>query len=94
MVWVGLCLLKTRPRHVYVSTDPPVLVPFIVMLYARLFGASYTYHLQDIHPEATNVVMPVNRVLFRILRWMDGAVMRRAATPLQSPCLTVGAYIR
>ncbi|KGD61223.1 hypothetical protein T9A_01672 [Alcanivorax jadensis T9] len=79
MVWVGLCLLKTRPRHVYVSTDPPVLVPFIVMLYARLFGASYTYHLQDIHPEATNVVMPVNRVLFRILRWMDGAVMRRAA---------------
>lgn len=78
MVWVAFCLLRTRPREVYVSTDPPVLVPFIVMLYARLFGASYTYHLQDIHPEATNVVIPVNRLLFRFLRWMDSAVMRRA----------------
>ncbi|MGB2247273.1 MAG: glycosyltransferase [Alcanivorax sediminis] len=78
MLWVAFCLLKTRPREVYVSTDPPVLVPFIVMLYARLFGASYTYHLQDIHPEATSVVIPVNRLLFRFLRWMDSAVMRRA----------------
>lgn len=78
MVWVAVCLIKTRPREVYVSTDPPVLVPFIVMLYACLFRASYTYHLQDIHPEATNVVIPVSRPLFRFLRWMDSVVMRRA----------------
>jgi hypothetical protein len=78
MVWVMGVLIWTRPRKVYVSTDPPVLVPFIVMVYAKLFRASYVYHLQDIHPEATNVVVTINSVLFRLLRWMDGLVMRHA----------------
>lgn len=78
MVWVMGVLIWTRPRKVYVSTDPPVLVPFIVMLYSKLFRASYVYHLQDIHPEATNVVVKVNPLIFRILRQMDTLVMRQA----------------
>lgn len=78
MVWVMMVLLWTRPRKVYVSTDPPVLVPCIVMLYAKLFRASYVYHLQDIHPEATNVVLPVKPSIYRCLRWIDGVVMRQA----------------
>lgn len=78
MVWVMGVLLWTRPRKVYVSTDPPVLVPFIVMVYAKLFRASYVYHLQDIHPEATNVVVPVNPLIFRCLQWIDGLTMRQA----------------
>lgn len=78
MLWVFLILLIKRPRKVYVSTDPPVLVPFIVMLYCAIFRAQYFYHLQDIHPEAANVVIPVKSWLFRILRWLDSVTMRRA----------------
>jgi glycosyltransferase involved in cell wall biosynthesis len=78
MLWVVGVLLWTRPRKVYVATDPPVLVPLVVMIYCKMFRASYVYHLQDIHPEAANVVVPLNPVLFRCLRWADGLVMRNA----------------
>lgn len=78
MFWVMGTLIWVRPDRVYVSTDPPVLVPFIVMLYSRLFRAQYTYHLQDIHPEATNVVIPMNKLVYRVLLKMDALTMRNA----------------
>ncbi len=78
MFWVFTVLLLKRPKKVYVSTDPPVLVPFIVMLYCAIFRTQYVYHLQDIHPEAANVVIPVKPWLFSILRWMDSITIRRA----------------
>ncbi|RAU16820.1 glycosyltransferase [Nitrincola tibetensis] len=78
MLWVAAVLLIKRPKKVYVSTDPPVLVPFIVMLYCKLFRASYVYHLQDIHPEAANVVIPVRPILYRLLLSMDALTMRHA----------------
>ena len=71
MIWALAVLVWTRPSRVYVSTDPPVLVPFIVMLYSRLFRAEYVYHLQDIHPQATQVVVPVNKVVFWVLNCLD-----------------------
>lgn len=79
MVWVFGVLLWTRPKKVYVSTDPPVLVPLIAMVYAAAFRAELVYHLQDIHPEAANVVFPVNPAVFRLLRWLDAMVMRHAS---------------
>jgi hypothetical protein len=78
MFWVLAVLLWVRPSRVYVSTDPPVVVPFIVMLYSRLFRAEYIYHLQDIHPEAANVVMPVNMLVYKILMELDAVSMRNA----------------
>lgn len=78
MVWVFLVLIWKRPTKVYVSTDPPVLVPFIVMVYCKLFFAKYVYHLQDIHPEAANIVIPVNKYIFNLLQWLDSSVMRNA----------------
>lgn len=78
MLWVFSILLLKRPKKVYVSTDPPVLVPFIVMIYCKLFRAHYVYHLQDIHPEAANVVIPVKPLLFRVLKGMDSTTMRHA----------------
>ncbi|MGX5913517.1 glycosyltransferase [Aliidiomarina sp. Khilg15.8] len=72
-------LLTTRPKHVYVSTNPPVLVPFIVFIYAKLFRASYTYHLQDIHPEITNIVLPMNPLLYRLLQAIDNVTLRHAS---------------
>lgn len=78
MLWVLGVLLWVRPERVYVSTDPPIVVPFIVMIYCRLFGAEYIYHLQDIHPEATNIVVSVNKILFKVLLAIDAMVMRHA----------------
>ncbi|PIE24854.1 MAG: glycosyltransferase [Neptuniibacter caesariensis] len=78
MLWVFAVLTIKRPKKVYVSTDPPVVVPFIVMIYSIIFRAEYIYHLQDIHPEATNVVIPIRPWLFRLLKWLDSITMRHA----------------
>ena len=79
MFFVFWTLSIQRPKIIYISTDPPVIVPFIVMLYSKIFGAKYIYHLQDIHPEAANVVIPLNKFVFKMLQWMDCATMRGAS---------------
>jgi hypothetical protein len=78
MFWTFLSLVRAKPANVYVSTNPPVVVPFIVAVYCRLFGARYVYHLQDIHPEAANIVMPVNGLLFKLLQAVDNFTLRHA----------------
>lgn len=78
MLWVAFNLVRERPRKVYVATDPPVLVPFIIFLYCKVARASYYYHLQDIHPEATDIVIPLNRLVMGLLRSMDNLTMRNA----------------
>ena len=78
MLWVITVLLWVRPSRIYVSTDPPVVVPFFVMLYSQLFGAEYIYHLQDIHPEATNTIISVNKWIYKFLLKMDSLSMRKA----------------
>lgn len=78
MCWVLWSLIRARPAKVYVSTDPPVVVPFIVAIYCRLFRVEFVYHLQDIHPEAANIVLPLNPMVFRALRWMDNIALRSA----------------
>jgi hypothetical protein len=76
MFWTFLSLVRAKPANVYVSTNPPVVVPFIVAVYCRLFGARYVYHLQDIHPEAANIVVPVNGLLFKLLQAVDNFTLR------------------
>lgn len=78
MFWTFASLVRTRPKVVYVSTNPPVLVPFIVFAYTRIFGARYCYHLQDIHPEAANIVVKLHPFAFKLLQGLDGLVMRHA----------------
>jgi len=78
MFWTFISLIRAKPAHVYVSTNPPVVVPFIVALYCRLFKASYVYHLQDIHPEAANIVIPLNRLIYRVLKRIDNYTLRHA----------------
>lgn len=79
-VWVIWSLTKIRPKKVYVSTDPPIIVPFIVMLYAKLFRIKFIYHLQDIHPEATNAVKPLPKLFLSMLVKIDSLTMRKAET--------------
>ena len=71
-------LLLRRPRIVYVSTDPPLLVPFIVMVYCWLTSARYVYHVQDIHPEATSIVFKLPKLMTALLVKVDALVVRRA----------------
>ena len=78
MLWVMVVLFWVRPRRVYVLTDPPIVVPFIVMIYSKLFDAKYIYHVQDIHPEAMKVVIPINKWIYRLLLNMDSLSMRKA----------------
>lgn len=78
MLWTFYCLVRSRPRAVYVSTNPPVLVPFIVFVYSKLFGARYCYHLQDIHPEAANIVVKLHPLVFKVLQKLDSIAMRNA----------------
>lgn len=78
MLWTFYSLIKARPANVYVSTNPPVVVPFIVAAYCRLFKAEYVYHLQDIHPEAANIVVPLNRLVFQLLKKIDNYTLRHA----------------
>lgn len=79
MLWTFISLVRSKPASVYVATNPPVVVPFIVALYCRLFSARYVYHLQDIHPEAANIVVPVNKLLFRLLQAIDNYTLRHAS---------------
>ena len=62
------CILKTRPKNIYVSTDPPLVVPFVVSVFSKIMNIKYTYHLQDIHPEATNTIKKLNVYLFKFLK--------------------------
>jgi len=80
MFWVAWNLLLTRPKNIYVSTNPPLIVPFIVFLYSKISRSSYVYHLQDIHPEATNIVVKLNPVLFTFLKRVDNLVIRNASS--------------
>ena len=78
MLMVFINLIKIRPNKIYVSTDPPVAVPFIVMIYSWFSKAKYVYHLQDIHPEAANIVVPMNPWVFKVLKFLDTVTMRKA----------------
>lgn len=80
MLWVFWDLLVTRPKKIYVSTDPPLIVPFIVFIYSKISKSSYVYHLQDIHPEAANIVVKLNPMLFSFLKKIDGLVIRHASS--------------
>jgi hypothetical protein len=79
MLWVFWSLLIKRPKLIYVATDPPLFAPLMVYLYAIIFRARYVYHLQDIHPEAANSIIRVNPLVYKITRWLDSLIMRRAS---------------
>ena len=78
MIWVLICLIITRPKNIYVSTDPPILVPFIVALFSKIMNIKYIYHLQDIHPEATNVITKINLFLLKFLKIIDNFTIQNA----------------
>jgi hypothetical protein len=78
MFWVIICLIIARPKNIYISTDPPILIPFITTIYAKLFNARLVYHVQDIHPEATSMIIKLNSLIFFLLKKIDIFTMKNA----------------
>ena len=78
MVWVLAKLTKMQPKKIYIATDPPVLVPFIVAIYSRLAGVKYFYHIQDVHPEIYNLLYPLNTAIKKILQKIDNYTLINA----------------
>ena len=78
MSWVFVVLIITRPKTIYVSTNPPLAVPFIVALYSKFTSSKFIYHVQDIHPEATNLFTKINIFLLNILKKLDNFILYQA----------------
>lgn len=79
MMWVFAILCWQRPKKIYVSTDPPVVVPFVVSVYALFGRAKVIYHLQDIHPEAANIIVSIHPFVMRLFQGIDSWSMQQAA---------------
>ena len=79
-VFVFFSLCWHRPDKVYVATNPPIFTPLAVRCYCWLFNKKYVYHLQDIHPEATQVVTGKTSWIERLLRAIDIQTTIKATT--------------
>lgn len=77
-VFIALCW--QRPDRVYVATNPPIFTPLAVRWYCSIFNKKYVYHLQDIHPEATQVVTTKANLIERLLREVDIKTTIKATT--------------
>lgn len=83
IIYFGLAvffyLAKLKPEKIYISSNPPIFIPFLVALYSKLFNGKFYYHAQDIHPEATKVVFNVPSFLFTWLQRIDNFVLSNAS---------------
>jgi len=80
---LGLFLktLRLRPDVVTASSFPPVFAGYAAGLGARLVGSKFIYHMQDIHPEVSELSGgAMGRGIFaKIFRWLDNQTLRRAS---------------
>jgi hypothetical protein len=76
--WLFVSLLRSKPSIVYVATNPPLLVPFVVAVYCKICRKKYVYHVQDIHPEASSLLMSIPGFVFSTLQAVDTWVLNNA----------------
>ena len=77
-LWLLVSLFRARPSVVYVATNPPILVPFVVAVYCKLFNSKYVYHVQDIHPEAASLLVKMPGWVFSTLQSIDAWTLNNA----------------
>ena len=77
-----ITILRLRPDVVTASTFPPVVAAWSASLAARIVGAKFIYHMQDIHPELSvyNGGRLGRGFAMRLMRWLDNQTLRRSAT--------------
>jgi len=73
-------LASGRYDAVMISTSPPIAAALAAGLAARLRGASFVYHCQDLHPEVALYSLLLKRgALYRLLQRLDASNCRRAS---------------
>ena len=74
-------IISSRPDVVTAGSFPPVAAAFVASLSARLVGARFIYHIQDIHPEVSifSGGLLGKAPFAGIMRWLDNGTLRRAA---------------
>jgi len=77
-IWLAISLLRSKPSVVYVATNPPLMAPFITAVYCKIFNKRYVYHVQDIHPESTALLINIPKIIFLGLRSIDTWVLNSA----------------
>ncbi len=78
--WVFWILIITRSKKVYVGTDPPLIVPFIVFLFSKIKKYSYFYHFQDIYPEVGQKIIKSSIVFIKLSLKIDALVINNASS--------------
>jgi len=73
-------ILRVRPDTVQAATFPPIIAGWTASLAARLIGARFVYHMQDIHPEVSlySGGGMGRGIILKLARWLDNATLRRA----------------
>ena len=78
----GICaalrVVRLRPDIAVAATFPPVIAAAAVSLAARMTGARFVYHVQDVHPEISQVVDGADGPAIAALKMVDSATLRRA----------------
>lgn len=79
-VGVFVHIIRIRPDVVTASTFPPVFAAWAASLAAKLVGAKFIYHMQDIHPEVSQYSGGImgRGLFYRALAWVDNQTLRRA----------------
>lgn len=77
-LFVMFSLIKSRPKIIYVSSNPPLIIPFFVFLFCYITKSKYIYHVQDIHPEATMLVLNMPKILEYFAKSMDRITLKNS----------------
>jgi len=76
--WVAINLCLHRPKVIYISTDPPIIIPFIVAIISKLTRSKLIYHFQDIHPEIFASIKKIPKPLYKFLKFLDSYTQRQS----------------
>lgn len=77
-LFVVVSLIKSRPKLVYVTSNPPVIIPFFVFIFCYLTKSKYIYHVQDIHPEASSLVFKLPKILVYLIKSVDTLTLKNS----------------
>lgn len=75
-------IIRLRPDVVTAATFPPIAAGWFASIAAKIVGARFIYHMQDIHPEVSlysNGLLG-RGVVCRLLMGIDNQTLRRAAS--------------
>lgn len=75
---VGRLATMRRVDAVMAASTPPVLLALLASVAARIKGAGFVYHNQDVYPEVAEVVGRAPKIAVGLLKRLDASTDRRA----------------